>query len=74
MLTLAFPDGRVKWGANALSSMSKAPYTQAMLTYPVSAVMLNLTGIIFAIQFVTLLCIGAYADFGNWRPFLLIGE
>lgn len=36
--------------------------------------MLNLTGIIFAIQFVTLLCIGAYADFGNWRPFLLIGE
>jgi len=40
----------------------------------VSAVMLNLTGIIFAIQFVTLLFIGAYADYGKWRPWVMIGE
>lgn len=36
--------------------------------------MLNLTGIIFAIQFVTLLFIGAYADYGKWRPWVMIGE
>jgi len=35
--------------------------------------MLNLTGIIFAIQFVTLLFIGAYADYGKWRPWVMIG-
>jgi hypothetical protein len=44
------------------------------LTVAVSAVMLNLTGIIFAIQFVTLLFIGAYADYGKWRPWVMIGE
>ena len=36
--------------------------------------MLNLTGIIFAIQFVTLLFIGAYSDYGKWRPWVMIGE
>jgi hypothetical protein len=45
-----------------------------LLIIPVSAVMLNLTGIIFAIQFVTLLFIGAYADYGKWRPWVMIGE
>jgi hypothetical protein len=35
--------------------------------------MLNLAGIIFAIQFVTLLFIGAYADYGKWRPWVMIG-
>lgn len=36
--------------------------------------MLNLSGIIFAIQFVTLLMVGAYADYGKWRPWVMIGE
>lgn len=36
--------------------------------------MLNLSGIIFSIQFVTLLFVGAYADYGVWRPWVMIGE
>jgi hypothetical protein len=36
--------------------------------------MLNIAGIIFAIQFVTLLMVGAYADYGKWRPWVMIGE
>jgi Na+/melibiose symporter-like transporter len=34
---------------------------------------LNLTGIIFAVQFTALLLIGAYADYGKWRPWVLVG-
>lgn len=74
MLSLAFPDGQVKWGAKALSSTLLILYRDKILTSLVSAVMLNLTGIIFAIQFVTLLFIGAYADYGKWRPWVMIGE
>ncbi|ORY27919.1 putative autophagy protein [Naematelia encephala] len=58
LITLQFPDGNVKWGGTTL---------------PMSSMLLDLTGIIFAIQLVSLLFLGAYADFGNWRPFLLIG-
>lgn len=33
---------------------------------------LNLNGILFAVQVVLLLFVGPYADYGNWRaPFLL---
>jgi hypothetical protein len=74
MLSLQFPDGLVSWGARSLSSKWIWCGSRMELTSLVSATMLNLTGIIFAIQFVSLLFIGAYADFGNWRPYLLIGE
>lgn len=36
---------------------------------------LNLNGILFAVQVVLLLFVGPYADYGNWRaPFLLGGS
>jgi len=38
----------------------------------VPAMILNLNGILFAVQVVLLLFVGPYADYGNWRaPFLL---
>lgn len=40
----------------------------------VNSFLLDLTGIIFAVQFVALLIIGAYADYGKWRPWVLVGE
>ncbi|KAK8850683.1 hypothetical protein IAR55_004603 [Kwoniella newhampshirensis] len=57
LISLQFPDDNVKWGGTTL---------------PMESMLLDLTGIIFAIQLVSLLFLGAYADFGNWRPFLLI--
>jgi MFS-type transporter involved in bile tolerance (Atg22 family) len=38
----------------------------------VNSFLLNLTGIIFAVQFVALLILGAYGDYGKWRPWILI--
>lgn len=37
-----------------------------------SAFILDLNGIIFAVQVVALLVIGPYADYGRWRPWILI--
>ncbi|KAF2479339.1 autophagy-related protein 22-like protein [Neohortaea acidophila] len=37
-----------------------------------SAFILDLNGIIFAVQVVILLVIGPYADYGRWRPWILI--
>lgn len=34
---------------------------------------LNLNGILFAIQVVLLLFVGPYADYGNWRGHFLLG-
>ncbi|KAM3508636.1 hypothetical protein MY11210_006638 [Beauveria gryllotalpidicola] len=34
--------------------------------------LLDITGILFAAQLVTLLTIGPYADYGNWRPWVMI--
>ncbi|KAM3448277.1 hypothetical protein MY3296_007960 [Beauveria thailandica] len=34
--------------------------------------LLDITGILFAAQLVTLLTIGPYADYGNWRPWIMI--
>jgi hypothetical protein len=34
--------------------------------------LLDLTGILFAAQLVILLGIGPYADYGDWRPWLMI--
>lgn len=40
--------------------------------YPVNSFILDLNGILFACQLVVLLFIGPYADYGTWRPYLLI--
>ena len=40
--------------------------------YSVASYFLNLNGIQFAVQFIALLFIGPYADYGTWRPWLLI--
>jgi len=36
--------------------------------------LLDVTGILFAAQLVVLLTIGPYADYGNWRPYIMIGK
>ena len=36
--------------------------------------LLDVTGILFAAQLVVLLTIGPYADYGNWRPWIMISE
>lgn len=38
----------------------------------ISAFILDVNGILFAIQLVVLLLIGPYADYGTWRPYILI--
>ncbi|KAM3440959.1 hypothetical protein NHJ13734_003023 [Beauveria thailandica] len=53
----AFPDGIVHWGGQHLN---------------VNSFLLDITGILFAAQLVTLLTIGPYADYGNWRPWIMI--
>lgn len=35
---------------------------------------LDLNGILFAVQLACLLILGPYADYGTWRPWLLIGQ
>ena len=34
--------------------------------------LLNVTGILFASQLTLLLMLGPYADYGNWRPWIMI--
>ena len=36
--------------------------------------LLDVTGILFAAQLVLLLSIGPYADYGNWRPWIMISK
>lgn len=38
----------------------------------VNSMLLDVTGILFAAQLVTLLTVGPYADYGNWRPWIMI--
>lgn len=47
---------------------------RASLRQAVNAFILDLNGILFAVQLVCLLVIGPYADYGHWRPGLLICE
>lgn len=35
--------------------------------------LLDVTGILFVAQLVILLTVGPYADYGNWRPWIMIG-
>ncbi|KAH8894151.1 putative autophagy protein [Thozetella sp. PMI_491] len=57
LLNLQFPDGKVDWGGQVI---------------PINSYLLDVTGILFAAQLVVLLIIGPYADYGNWRPWILI--
>lgn len=36
--------------------------------------LLDITGILFAAQLVILLGLGPYADYGNWRPYIMMGR
>ena len=36
--------------------------------------LLNVTGVLFASQLMMLLILGPYADYGHWRPWIMIGE
>ncbi|ORX37289.1 autophagy protein [Kockovaella imperatae] len=56
LLNQAFPSGFVEWGGRYL---------------PLNSMILDLTGILFAVQVVCLVLIGPYADYGNWRPYIL---
>lgn len=53
----AFPSGYMRWGGTNTS---------------VDSFILDLSGILFAVQLVVLLIIGPYADYGTWRPWILI--
>lgn len=47
-------------------------HVQRSLICSVASFILDLNGIQFAIQLVLLIIIGPYADYGTWRPYILI--
>lgn len=47
-----------------------SPLTRCFL---VNSMLLNVTGVLFASQLATLMFLGPYADYGNWRPWIMIG-
>ena len=53
----AFPSGIMNWGGKNTT---------------INSFILDTNGILFAVQLVVLLIIGPYADYGTWRPWLLI--
>ncbi|PMD45611.1 autophagy protein, partial [Hyaloscypha variabilis F] len=57
LMSQQYPTGYVKWGGETL---------------PMNSMLLDVTGILFAAQLVLLLTIGPYADYGNWRPWIMI--
>ena len=44
------------------------------IQFTVASELLDMNGILFGIQLVVLLFLGPYADYGSWRPYVLIGE
>ncbi|ORX40335.1 putative autophagy protein [Kockovaella imperatae] len=58
LVSQANPSGSVKWGGQTLT---------------INSLLLDISGIMFAVQAVFLLIIGPFADYGNWRPFILTG-
>ncbi len=76
LLSEQFPSGNVYWGGKNIARkllMSKLARDHADRS-TVNSMVLDLNGILFAIQLVVLLVVGPYADYGNWRPWLLIGK
>jgi hypothetical protein len=80
LLSQAFPSGEVKWGGQTLPSQSIPLFAfdpVELTSFPhvtVNSMLLDITGILFAAQLVLLLTIGPYADYGTWRPWIMIGE
>ena len=76
LLSLQFPDGMVPWAGKQVPRES----SQLLGEIPdadaptVNSMLLDLTGILFACQLFVLLMIGPYADYGNWRPWIMICE
>ncbi|KAK8145322.1 hypothetical protein G3M48_004625, partial [Beauveria asiatica] len=77
----AFPDGIVHWGGQHLNGKSLSAFSYCCVPsnysltnhiLSVNSFLLDITGILFAAQLVTLLTIGPYADYGNWRPWIMI--
>ncbi|ORX35484.1 autophagy protein [Kockovaella imperatae] len=59
LVNKAHPSGSLSWGGKVID---------------VNSFILDLQGILFAVQLVLLLLIGPYADYGSWGPWLLIGS
>jgi hypothetical protein len=57
LINETFPSGIVHWAGKDM---------------PLNSMLLDLTAILFAAQLVVLLGIGPYADYGKWRPWLMI--
>ncbi|KAF2160562.1 hypothetical protein M409DRAFT_70318 [Zasmidium cellare ATCC 36951] len=57
LLESAFPSGYLNWGGSRTSTNSY---------------ILDINGITFAVQLAVLLITGPYADYGRWRPWILI--
>ncbi|ORX36209.1 autophagy protein [Kockovaella imperatae] len=57
LLNLQFPNNYVPWGGQY---------------QPMNSMLLDVTGILFAVQLVVLMTLGPYADYGNWRPWIMI--
>ncbi|ORX34854.1 autophagy protein [Kockovaella imperatae] len=57
-LTLSHPDGFMNW---------------AGARQPVNTVLLDISGILTAVTVVVMFVLGPYADYGNWRPWIMIG-
>jgi len=45
-----------------------------LIHHSVNSMLLDVTGILFAAQLVILLGLGPYADYGNWRPYIMMCE
>ena len=57
LISMQYPEDKIPWGGQTL---------------PLNSLLLDITGIMFAVQLVMLLTIGPYADYGNWRPWIMI--
>ncbi|ORX37517.1 putative autophagy protein [Kockovaella imperatae] len=70
LISLQFPDNIIPWGGRLTNMNSLVSPTPKLDTQRNKV--LDFTGIIFAIQLALLLIIGPYADYGNWRPYILM--
>ncbi|KAL5896250.1 hypothetical protein ACKVWC_001457 [Pyricularia oryzae] len=57
LVNMKYPDGYLTWGGEYI---------------PINAMLLRVQGVMFAAQLVTLMILGPYADYGNWRPWIMI--
>ena len=73
LLNLHFTTGKMPFGGKIIPGEHCRPFwRRRKLIMPVNSYLLDLNGILFAVQLVLLLTIGPYADYGSWRPYILI--